>query len=1444
MDLPSFDGTDPLGWIFKANQFFTFHQTPPEQRIQLASFSLEGQALAWFQWMHNNGLLTSWDSFLRALELRFAPSKFDDPIATLCKLSQTHSLQHYLSEFEKLSNRISGYPASFYLSCFISGLKPHLRREVTALQPSDLNQAIAFAKLHEDKHSSNPSFNRFPRSSPPPNPPPLTSPKPLPPLLPTPLNKLPIKRLTETEMQARREKNLCYNCDEQYTRGHRCKSQFLLLVSTEPDDDPDTPPDPDPRIIDEPSPESGLISLHALSGQWAPRTLRLIGSINGYKVQVLVDSGATHNFIQSRVAHFLQLQNEPTSTPLRVMVGNGDFLPCSTFCPKAQLHLASLKFSIDLYPLELSGTDIVLGVHWLTQVSPFVMDYNGPFMRFMWEGQLVELKGETGPTPSPISIHQLRRLQQTNSVAALFQLTLEPTGAPFLHSYSATTTSTPPFPTTTITHTPTSDQPHIQALLHKYSSLFQPPTTLPPSRPTNHHITLHPNTAPIVVRPYRYPHYQKHEIEQQVQRMLDSGFIKPSTSPFSSPVLLVKKKDGTWRFCVDYCALNAATVKDKFPIPTVDELLDELGTATWFSKLDLFSGFHQILMFPGDCDKTAFRTHNGHFEFRVMPFGLCNAPSTFQATMNDLFRPHLRQFIIVFFDDILVYSPTLELHISHLECAFQLLVQNSFHHKGEKCSIGKESIHYLGHIVSNKGVQPDPNKIHASLRGFLGLTGFYRRFVKGYASIASALTDLLKRDKFLWKDNASQAFQRLKEALTNAPVLSLPRFDHMFIVQTDASGSGMGAVLSQNGHPIAYFSKQFCPKLQSSSTYIRELCAITSAVQKWRQYLLGRRFIIQTDQKSIKELLSQTVLTPDQQHYLSKLLGYDFEIQYRPGKCNSAADALSRLSQSQQEHCLLILSIPQLDFLSDLKQYLSTNDEFLSLKQRITTNPINFPLYSLTNGLILFKQRIWIPASCPFIPTLLHEYHSTPLAGHPGVARTFGKLAANFFWAKMRQDVHTFVTQCEICQQTKIPAQKPAGLLQPIPPPTKCWEDLSLDFIVGLPPYQGNSTILVVVDRFSKAAHFGMLPRSFSASKVADLFVHMICKLHGLPKSLISDRDPVFLSQFWRELFRLSGTKLRMSTTYHPQSDGQTEVINKTLQQYLRCFVHHKPSLWGKFLPWAEWCFNTTINISIKMTPFEVVYGHPPPSIPQGLSSDTSNAAVQFELQSRADIIRKLNNNLQKAQADIKRWADTNRRDLQFQPGDWVYVRLRPHCQVSVAGHYQGKLQKRFFGPFQVLERIGQVAYKLELPSTAKIHNVFHVSFLRQHKGNPPTTSSKLPLEFNDNQPILEPIAILNTKPNSDLVLVQWRGLPPEDATWEPWGNLKEQFHLEDKVLLHPEGDERIIGPNPIEYAKIDDSPSTTADSEHGPNNALDASSNRPRRAIRQPIYLRDFVTK
>lgn len=371
---------------------------------------------------------------------------------------------------------------------------------------------------------------------------------------------------------------------------------------------------------------------------------------------------------------------------------------------------------------------------------------------------------------------------------------------------------------------PQSLPPNILAVLKSNVAVFEMPKTLPPRRPIDHKIHLLPNVPPVNVRPYRYPYFQKTEMEKLVQEMLEQGIIRPSTSPFSSPVLLVKKKDGAYRFCVDYRALNAVTIKNKFPIPTIEELLDELGGATIFSKLDLRAGYHQIRVRDRDAYKTAFRTHDGHYEFLVMPFGLSNAPSTFQATMNLMLKPYLRKFVVVFFDDILIYSPNVEMHGIHLREVLNCLLHNEFYIKLSKCIFCQDSIEYLGHIVVQGGVKADEKKVEAmnnwptpktqkQLRGFLGLTGYYRRFVKGYATIASPLTNLLKKDGFEWGEEAEEAFQTLKKTMTNTPVLKLPDFEEPFILETDASGAAIGAVLMQGNHPISFFSRKLGIKM-------------------------------------------------------------------------------------------------------------------------------------------------------------------------------------------------------------------------------------------------------------------------------------------------------------------------------------------------------------------------------------------------------------------------------------------------------------------------------------------------------------------------------------------------------------------------------------------------------------------------------------------------------
>ncbi|KAH9666617.1 hypothetical protein KPL70_020713 [Citrus sinensis] len=1344
-DLSTFDGSNPLDWIFQAEKYFSFYETPEEQRIDIASFYMTGQALSWFQWMHKNQQLSSWAALTRAIESRFGPSSYINHRATLFKLTQTSSVEAYQSTFENIYNRVTNLHPDAILDCFISGLKPTIQNELAIHKPSNLPDAIALAKLIEDKLLSyNQKFISW-KSTNTPIPIPTRNetniwPDPRPPLLPLPppnpsnppKTTLPIRRLTTAEMQTRRAQGLCFNCDERFKPGHRCRTRpFLLLLTEEPSESfqeeeilvEDTVPTEETA---NPSPE---ISFHALIGTTSPQTFRLSAKINNQTLSVLIDTGSTHNYLHPRLAHFLHLAIEKTMTFL-VAVGNGERIRSEGHCSKVKFEMQGVEFEADFHILDFCGADAVFGVQWLEKLGKIITDHKALTMEFTYKGQPIKLEGAQNirPHPIPISFHQLKRLQHTTSIAQYFRLELEPDSPPSTQNIHQSMDSTL--------------HQDFLTLLNQYPAVFRIPKGLPPNRPLNHKITLLPQSTSVNVKPYRYPHYQKNEIERQVQEMLQDQIIQPSTSPFSSPVLLVRKKDGTWRFYVDYRALNAITIKDRFPIPIVDELLDELHGAIIFSKIDLRSGYFQIRIHPPDIPKTAFRTHEGHYEFLVMPFGLSNAPSTFQATMNSIFKPYLRKFILVFFDDILVYSRSHEEHIYHLKIVLQLLHQNKLYAKLSKCNFGQAKLEYLSHFVSAQGVSVDPTKIQAVLnwpkpktiaavRGFLGLTGYYRRFVKGYAQITSPLTDLLKKDGFNWGEAADLAFERLKCALTEVPILALPDFSKVFAVETDASGLAVGAILSQNRHPIAYFSKKLPPRLQSASAYSREMYAITAAVRRWQPYLLGRPFTIFTDHKSLKQLLTQTIQTPEQQTWLTKLLGFEFTIEHKAGVENSGPDSLSRWTSEAQ-------------------------------------------------------GRIFVPNSMKLRKRLLNIFHGSVIGGHSGEQKTYARLSANFYWPQMRREVQQHVRECSICQQTKPENFCSKGLLQPLPIPSRVWEDISMDFITSLPQSNGKTIIWVIVDRLSKYGHFCALPEGVTAPKLAEYFVREYVRLHGFPRSIVTDRDPLFISEFWRELFKLQGTELRPSTAYHPQTDGQTEVVNRCLETYLRAFTGDYPNRWSAALPWAEYWYNTSTHSSTGFSPFQVVYGRPPPPLVGYSSEGTPIDSLNSALLDREALLATVKLNLQRAQERIN------------------------------------KLAKKYYGPYQIAARVGKVAYRLLLPPESRIHPVFHISILKLCpnpaeviSAHPPPTAEPYSIPLC----ILDQRTIKTNKQKVKQVLVQWSNTTPDEATWENW----EPFHatfphisLEDKAHFHEGGNDTTTA-QPIAQA-------------------------RPKRQPKVPFKLQDFV--
>nr|ABA97433.1 retrotransposon protein, putative, Ty3-gypsy subclass [Oryza sativa Japonica Group] len=1076
----------------------------------------------------------------------------------------------------------------------------------------------------------------------------------------------------------------------------------------------------------------------AEEAQAAPEVVLGTFSINSIPATVLFDSGATHSFISKKFVGMHGLIREELSTPMRVHTP-GNSSTSVQFSPSITIEIQRSPFLANLILLESKDLDVILGMDWLTKFKGVIDCANRTVTLTNEKGETVVYKSLVSPKQG-VSLNQIEAEIPVDTVEKNLRK-LE-------------------------------DIP----IVCEYPEVFlEDLTTMPPKREIDSGLTWHREP----------PQFTRDQ-----------------------------KKDKTKRMCVDYRALNEVTIKNKYPLPRIDDLFDQLKGAKVFSKIDLRSGYHQLRIREEDIPKTAFTTRYGLYECTVMSFGLTNAPAFFMNLMNKVLMEFLDKFVVVFIDDILIYSTSEEEHEQHLRLVLEKLKEHQLYAKFSKCDFWLTEVKFLGHVITAQGVAVDPSNVESvtkwtppktvsQIRSFLGLAGYYRRFIENFSRIARPMTQLLKKDeKFKWTTECDKSFEELKKKLVSAPVLILPDQMKDFQVYCDASRHGLGCVLMQEGIVVAYASRQLRPHEGNYPTHDLELAAVVHALKIWRHYLIGNRCEVYTDHKSLKYIFTQPDLNLRQRRWLELIKDYDMSIHYHPGKANVVADALSRKSyctalciegmceELWQEFEHLNVGIVEHGFVAALEarptlvdqvRAAQVNDsEIAELKKNMRVGKAR-DFHEDEHGTIWLGERLCVPDDKELKDLILTEAHQTQYSIHPGSTKMYQDLKEKFWWVSMRREIAEFVALCDVCQRVKAEHQRPAGLLQPLQILEWKWEEIGMDFITGLPrTSSGHDSIWVVVDRLTKVAHFIPVHTTYTGKRLAELYLSRIMCLHGVPKKIVSDRGSQFTSKFWQKLQEELGTRLNFSTAYHPQTDGQTERVNQILEDMLRACALDFGGAWDKSLPYAEFSYNNSYQASLQMAPFEALYGRKcrtPLFWDQTGERQLFGTEVLAEAEEKVRIIRE---RLRIAQSRQKSYADNRRRELTFEAGDYVYLRVTPLRGVH-RFQTKGKLAPRFVGPYKILERRGEVAYQLELPSNMiGIHDVFHVSQLKKCLRVPEEQADSKHIDIQEDLTYVEkPIRILDTSERrtrnkvNRFCRVQWSHHSEEEATWEREDELK-----------------------------------------------------------------------
>ena len=876
---------------------------------------------------------------------------------------------------------------------------------------------------------------------------------------------------------------------------------------------------------------------------------------------------------------------------------------------------------------------------------------------------------------------------------------------------------------------------------------------LPPRGPDNpcpveHEIDVYPDAKLPRFQPYNASLKLEDEITKIVDDLLEKGFVTPSKSPCSSPVVLVKKKDGSYRLCVDYRALNKVTVKDPFPLPRIENLLARVGDATIFTTLDLHSGYHQIPMKAADQHKTAFVTPNGKYEYTVMPFGLVNAPSTFARYMADLFRP--LKFVSVYLDDILIASSSPEEHWKHVDQVLSILQHEKLVAKKKKCFFAQPSVEFLGYTVGHHKIEPLISKCQAinafpvpktvkQAQRFLGMVNYYRRFIPRCSQVAKPIQDFIN-DRSVWSGKQTKAFHTLQQNLVSKPVLVPFRTTGLYRLTTDASKIGIGAVLEEVDKNdkvlgvVGYFSKSLQGAQPNYPAGELELLGIIEALQHFRYILHGKHFKLRTDHISLLSIKNNHEPARRVQRWLDTLAEFDYELEYLAGPKNVVADAISR-ADYQLAPILEDLHVNPSDWFEDYRtdplcaaallhlKILSAEEIDISAAHRTAFDRYvkKFKLsrtfandFSCDDNVLYYNDRLVVPLS--LTSSILELYHDNQVyGGHFGTTATFAKVAPIFYWPKLQHSINEYIASCIQCQVNKAHRYRRQGLMKPLPVPEGRWIDISIDFASGFPEtFAGNNLIMVVVDRFSKRAHFIAAQYPLSSYETINLLFRYIFAYHGFPRTITSDRDSRFTSKIYQEMAKRLGIKLTMSSSNHPQTDGQSERTIQILNRMLKSYVANNHKHWDTFLPMMEYSYNSTPNRTTKRSPFEADLGY----IPNKPIIDTANeinarhfATVDLVKHQKA-VLLQVQDLLTEGSTDMEMNNNEHRKPVEFEVGEQVLL----HRDAYFTGGKYWKVQPIYLGPFMIVKKVNENAYELDLPSSSKKHRVINVQFLKKLK--------------------------------------------------------------------------------------------------------------------------------